>query len=150
MGKRKDLTTAEKQKTKLLSEEISTLKISKELCRDYWLIKKAVENITKLRTQSKGKGWDECKLKWVITKQPLLTSAQIFEKAGIEGVKKDKMSKILCELWSVKKSLRQPLLTKANILKCQNWAKKYTKMDFFSGNSPRWITSDIWWTGWMD
>ena len=41
--------TAEKQKIKL-SERMSTLNISKELCRDHQLIKKAVENITKLRT----------------------------------------------------------------------------------------------------
>lgn len=72
----------------------------------------------------------ECNLKWVIAKQPLLTSTQNFEKAGIEGVKKDKRWRILCELGSVKKSPRQSLLTKANILNCQNWAKKNMKIDF--------------------
>ena len=71
---------------------MSSLEISKELYKDYWMIKKAFEDITKLRTWSKEKGfknlfpWYEYKLKWVITKQPLL----IFEKAGIEGVKKTK------------------------------------------------------------
>ena len=51
MGKGKDLSTAEKWKiTKLLSEGISTFKISKELCRDHQMIKKAVKNITKLGT----------------------------------------------------------------------------------------------------
>ena len=58
MGTEKDLTTAEKHSiTKLLNEEMSTLEISKELCRDHWTIKKAVENITKLRTWRKGKGF---------------------------------------------------------------------------------------------
>ena len=51
MGKEKDLKTAEKQKiTKLLSEGTSNLEISNELFRDQQMIKKAVENITKLRT----------------------------------------------------------------------------------------------------
>ena len=60
MGQGKDLTTVKKQKiTRLLSEGMSTLETSKKLCRDHWTIKKAVENITKLRTQSKGKGFEE-------------------------------------------------------------------------------------------
>ena len=85
MCKRKDLTTAEKQKVRrFLSEGISTLDISNKLWWDHQMIKKVVENISKLRTQSKGKGfknlllWDEWKLIWFIGKQPLLTSAQIF------------------------------------------------------------------------
>ena len=54
MSKGKDLTTAEKQKvTKLLSEGQSTFEISKEFFRDHQTIKKTVENMTKLRTQSK-------------------------------------------------------------------------------------------------
>ena len=38
-------------------------------------------------------------------KHQLLTNAQIFEKAGIEGVKKDKVWKILCKLGSVKEKV---------------------------------------------
>ncbi len=63
-----------------------------------------------MRIHSKGQSfksllpWDEHKLNWVTVKQLLLISAQIFEKAGIEGVKKDKRCKLLCELGSVKKS----------------------------------------------
>ena len=62
MGKGKDLRTAETQKITLLSEGMSTLEILNRAL-------KVVENITKLRTQSKGKGFknllaqDECKLK---------------------------------------------------------------------------------------
>ena len=56
MGKGKDLIIAEKQKiTKLLNEWMFTLKISKEIYRDHWTIKKTVENIVKLRTWRKGK-----------------------------------------------------------------------------------------------
>ena len=47
MGKGKDLTSAEKRKiTKLFSKGISTLEISKELCRNHWMTKKATENVT--------------------------------------------------------------------------------------------------------
>ena len=73
------------------------------------MIKKAVEKITKLKTWSKEKGfknllpWEESKLKQVQVKEPLLTGTQIFEKSGIKGVKKDKRSRILWELRSVKK-----------------------------------------------
>ena len=50
-----DLTTANKQKIrKLLCKGMSTLEISKELCIDHQMIKKTVENITRLKTQSKG------------------------------------------------------------------------------------------------
>ena len=65
-----------------------------------------------------------------MAKQPLLTSAQIFEKARIERVKQNKRFRILCEMGSLKKIPRQLLLTKTNLLKRQNWAKKYTKIDF--------------------
>ena len=47
---------------------------------------------------------DECKIiKWVIAKQSLLKSAEIFEKPEIEGIKKENTCKILGELGSAKK-----------------------------------------------
>ena len=47
MGKEKDQTTSEKQKIiKWLGEAMYALEISKKRCRDYWTIKKAVENIS--------------------------------------------------------------------------------------------------------
>ena len=49
MGKVKDLTT--------INEGMFTLEISKKLWKDHWTIKKSVENITKLRTQNKEKGF---------------------------------------------------------------------------------------------
>ena len=124
MSETKELTIVEKQKiAKLFSEGMSTLEISKKLCWDNWMIKKAAENITELWIQSKGKGFknlpprDERKLKRIGAKQPLLTSEQIFEEARIEGIKKVKLI-----IDNLRKTLWQPLLTKTNILKCQNWA----------------------------
>ena len=58
MSKGKVLTTAEKQKiTNLLNEGMFSLKISKKLSRDHQMIETFVENITKLRTQNKQKGF---------------------------------------------------------------------------------------------
>ena len=63
-----------------------TLEKSKELCKDHRTMK-VVENINKLKTRSKEKGFKnllpqhERKLKLVIVNQPLLTSPQIFVSA---------------------------------------------------------------------
>ena len=95
-GKRKDLITAEKLKIGLLSEEMSTFEISKKICRDHQTIKKAVKDITMLRIWGKEKGFknlfplEEHQKKWVIAKQPILTSTHIYENTGIGGVKKVK------------------------------------------------------------
>ena len=97
--------------------------------------KKVIENITKLKTPSKEKYFknllprDEYRLKRVKSKQPFLTSAQIFEKAVIEGVKKDKKCGIIYESGSVKKILNLPH-TKANILMSQDRAKKFVRIYF--------------------
>ena len=100
---------------------MSTLVILKELCRNHRMIKRIVDNITKLRIRNSGKGSkkllprDEYNLKRIIAILSLLTNIQIFEKARIEGVKEDKRCKILCEL--SKKTPSQSLLTKVNILR---------------------------------
>ena len=58
MGKGKDPKTVEKQNiTKLSRERVSALKMSKELCRDDWSIKKTIENIRKLIIGIDGKGF---------------------------------------------------------------------------------------------
>ena len=73
MGKRKDLTTAEKWS---YWERISALEISKKLCRDHPIIKNAVENLKQRKVFKNLLLWDEFKLKWVIAKQSLLNSTQ--------------------------------------------------------------------------
>ena len=74
---------------------------------------------------------DECKIiKWVIAKQSLLKSAEIFEKPEIEGIKKENTCKILGELGSEKKNPRQPTVKNANFLICQIGPKEYMKSDF--------------------
>ena len=68
-----------------------------------------------------------------------MINAQIFVKVGIEGVK-EKKCRIFCELGFVKKCPWQLLFTKTNILKHQNCANKYMKIDFskviFRDESP--------------
>lgn len=118
-----------------MSGWVSTLEIWKQLRRDHRTIKKTVENKTKLRIRSERKGFknlslgEKSKLKRVLANQPLLTNAQIFEQAGIEGVKKEKMYRILHKRGSVKKFKQTPL-SKANMLKRETWTKKYKKIDF--------------------
>ena len=52
--------------------------------------------------------YDKCKIiKLVIAKQLLLKNAEIFEKAEIEGIKKENTCKILGELGSAKKKKRK-------------------------------------------
>ena len=85
-GKRKGSKKCGKTKNNKVIEGLSTLEISKKLCRDHTMINTTVKIITKFQTWIKGKGfknllpWNECKIKWVTAKQPLLTSTQIFQK----------------------------------------------------------------------
>ena len=128
MGKVKDLITAEK------NEVMSTSEISKEYCRGHRPIKKPVEKITKLWIRSKWNDfknllpWDKHKQNQFTVERLLLPRAQIFENTRIEGVTEDKRCRILCEFGSVNKTFWQ-FLTKAFILNCQNWAKKYMNID---------------------
>ena len=157
MGKGKDITQAEKQHiTQLLGEKVTTLAISKQLGRDHRTIKKCIQDITKKRSRTTGNGFknlsarDKRQLKRAVAETPLLTSAQVFEKAGIGGVKRDKRCRILRELTSVKKSSRQPRISDANILKRLAWIKKYLKTDFskviFTDESR---VTLIGWSRWM-
>ena len=90
---------------------------------------------------------DVRKLMRVYSKRINLTSTQISEKVGIEGVKTDNNHRIFCELGSVKTSSKQPPFSKANILKHRNWAKKYMKTDFswVIFTDETWLTFD--WPG---
>lgn len=122
MGNGQDATNGEKQEIALLLiEGMSILEISKEIHRNHWMVKKAVEKITKFRNRSKGKGFmkfplqGECKLKCLIVKQPLLTNAQIFERTGIEESISDKRCRILWKLGSLKKYHMHHNLGGANI-----------------------------------
>ena len=135
MGKAKDITELERQKiTKLLGDDVPSLEIVKQL--DHRTIKKMLTNITQTRKKRSGKGFkntsprDMRALKRIISKNPLRSSQQVFEMAGIDGVKRDKRCRILHQISSVKKSSRQPPISSANIAMRVKWARQYMKIDF--------------------
>ena len=96
MGKKKDLNIKENQKfVSSLAKGESTLEISKMLQRDHRTVKAAVKDVTKKR-RTKGRGFrnvtatDTGKLKQIVMKEPLLSSSEVFDKAGVTDVKWDK------------------------------------------------------------
>lgn len=97
MGKKKDLNIKENQKfVSSLAKGESTLEISKMLQRDHRTVKAAVKDVTKKRRRTKGRGFrnvtatDTRKLKQIVMKEPLLSSSEVFDKAGVTDVKWDK------------------------------------------------------------
>ena len=137
MGKAKDITNLEKQKiTKFLGDGVPTLEIAKKLGRDHRTIKKMVENINQTRKTRSGKGFKDTsprdlrRLKQIVHKNPLRSSRQIFEMAGIDNVKRDKRCRILRKVSSVKKSSSQPPISSVNMVKRVKWARQYMKIDF--------------------
>jgi hypothetical protein len=99
-------------------------------------VKNAVKNVTKKRIRSKGKGFqnvndrDERKLKQVMVKNPLMSSSDVFEEAGMAGVKRDKRCRILRSLATVKKSVSRPPLNNSHTEKRMKWARDNLKTDF--------------------
>lgn len=68
---------------------MSILKVTQQLRQDHRMIKRAVENITKLRCGSKGKGFKNMLLQGERKlKRSIMKPAQIFEQVIIERVKK--------------------------------------------------------------
>ena len=137
MGRKKDLSATEKKEiVQLLARGKTTLEISKILRRDHRTVKNAMEDVNKKRVRSKGKGFknisdrDNRKLKQIITKHPLLSSAEVFDKAGISGVKRDKRCRILQTMSTVKKSVGRPPLNKTHKQKRLDWARENLKTDF--------------------
>lgn len=112
----KSLTKTEKQKTtKLLSDEKSSLEISKEIHRYHRTIMRAGENITKLRTKRKIKVFKnlspggEQNLKRVTAKQRLFMTISpmiVFEV---------KRCTIFHKFGSLKKTPRQTPLSKTHV-----------------------------------
>ena len=63
-------------------------------------------------------------------KNPLLTSAAIFAKAGVYNICKTTRCKTLRELGKVKVARRRPPISGRNRIKRLNWARQYMKLDF--------------------
>lgn len=161
MGKRKDLSQVEKDRiVQFLQEKKTTLEISKMLQRDHRTVKKAVLGLTKQRVRTKRtcfKNISERKmrqLKMILQKYPLLSSSQVFQKAGLQDVKKNTRCRILQKLGRVRKAASTPPLNSTHKSKRLAWAKEHMKTDFskvvFTDEARVTLDGpDGWSKGWM-
>lgn len=161
MGKKKDLTASEKARiVQLLHDGSSSLEISKLLSRDHRTVKKLIENVNKKRQYAPRKGVktitarDRRKLKMIVTKNPLLTSSEVFAKAGILDVKRDQRCRILRTLGNFRKAVCRPPLNETHKKKRLSWAKENLKTDFstviFTDESRVTLDGpDGWCKGWV-
>ncbi|CAB4029373.1 Hypothetical predicted protein [Paramuricea clavata] len=130
------------------------------LKRDHRTIKKAADNILYKRKRNKGKGLKDIskrdlrQLKRTMVNHPLLTSGEIFAKAGIANFKRDKRCRILKQMGSFKKSNRRPHLNQTHREKRKVWARDNMKTDFsnvvFTDESRVTLNGpDGWSKGWV-
>ena len=137
MGRKRDLTDSEKSKiVKSLSEGCSTLEIAKILGRDHRTIKRFVANTQKSRKKRVEKkprkltAKDLRRIKREATRNPLSSSAVIFQNCNLPGVPRSTRCSVLREMAKVRKAEIRPPLNKKHKLKRQDWARKYLKTDF--------------------
>ena len=122
--------------TRHLAEGLQARQIGILLGRDLKTIKKAINDINFHRKPRKDIGKsivskrDKQKIRYVMKKYPLLTSAAIFAKAGVYNICKTTRCKILRELGNVKVAQKRPPISGKNQIKCLNWARQYMKLDF--------------------
>ena len=131
------LTREERRRiTRHLGEGLQACQIAKLLHRDTRTIKKAIRDINFKRKPRKDTGSsivserDQRKIRLIMKKHPLSTSAAIFSMAGVHNISKTTRCKVLRDLGQVKVAQRRPLLTGKNQIKRLNWARQYMKLDF--------------------
>ncbi|CAL9698388.1 unnamed protein product [Knipowitschia caucasica] len=158
MGQKRDLTDSEKSKiVKCLAEGCSTPEISKILSRDHRTIKRFVANSQqgrKKRVETKRckvTAIDMRRIKREATRNPLSSSAVIFQNCNLPGVSRSTRCSVLRDMTKVRKAEKRPPLNKTHEIKRQDWAKKYLKMDF---SNVLWtdemrVTLDGWARGWI-
>ena len=137
MGRGTHLTSDERKLiTRHLSEGLQACQIGTLLGRDTRTIKKAINNINFCRKTRSDKGTsivskrDKQKIRGVMKKHPLLTSAAIFSKAGVFNICKTTRNKTLRELGSMKSAQKRPPISGRNKIKRLNWAQRYMKVNF--------------------
>ena len=128
MGKRKDLSTAEKREiVQRLGKGMKMLDISRKLKRDHRTVKRFVSESEHRRVRSdKGiikrvSAKQIHRIKRAAAKMPLQTSKQVFEAAGASGVLRTTRCRILQRLAVVQKPTIWPTLTHAHKQKRLQW-----------------------------
>jgi transposase len=137
MGKKRGLSGDEKVKiTSLLAAGKSTLEVAKDLHRDHRTIKvyacdgKITRKTPDRSSTRKITARDMRHLKVSMARKHLATSKAIFEDAGVPSISRKTRCKTLNKLGSVKKPLKQPLLTRMHKEKRVKWAQDNMKTDF--------------------
>lgn len=132
MSQKRNLTDTDMSKiVKCLSGGSTTLEIAKLLRHDHCTIKCFVANSQQGRKKHKEKkrciltAKDLRRFKWEAARNPLSSSATVFQNCNLPGVSRCTR----CQVLRVKKAETQPPLNKTHKLKCQDWSKKYLKTD---------------------
>ena len=137
MGKQTDLTVEERKKiVSRLAQGRETLEIPKKLSRDHGTIKLFVINVNHERKRS-DKGVRRKLSRFQVSaitrqaaKHPLLTSKQLFEKAGAGEVPRTSRCPILQTVAKVVKPNIHPPLTTRYKTKRVEWARQHMKVSF--------------------
>ena len=122
--------------TQKLSQRITVPQIARDLQRDTRTIKKAINDINfKSKTRSNKGSFmlskrDMRKLTIIVKKHPLLSSKQVFAKAGLPHIKKDTRCRALRKIALLRKVAKNPPLSIKNKKKRLEWARKYMKQQF--------------------
>ena len=137
MGKKKDVSAAEKQQiVECLGQGMTTINIAKKLHRDHRTIKKYVADSEHTRVRAdKGKlrtlsNRQLRQVKRAAAKMPCHSSRQVFEAAGASNVPRTTRCRVLQRFAAVRKPSCQPPLSTAHKQKRLQWAKQYMKTDF--------------------
>ena len=161
MGKKKDLNQGEKSQIHILfSQGLDTLEISKRLGRDHRTIQRYFNEGVLHRKPPAKRGikkvssHDLNKIKLVLARSPHLTSARVFEEAGVENIPKTTRNRILKRLGTVKSRQVSCPLTPAHRSKRLEFVKQYIKTDFqqvlFTDECRASLDGpDCWATGWV-
>ena len=100
------------------------------------MIKKAILNILYKRKKRSDTGKSKLtkrdirKIKSVVKKKPLMSSAEIFAEAGAPDMSKNRRCVHLRGIAIVRNALSRPPISERNQLKRVEWARKYLKLDF--------------------
>ena len=137
MGRRKDLTTEEKKRILNLSREgASVREIARLTNRCAATVSKILRDPYKRRTRTEKRHYRKVTayqlraVKRAASRNPLATSQEIFEDAGVLGMPKTTRNRIMRVFAKLIKPSRRPPLTQKHINRRLEWARDYMKVNF--------------------
>ncbi|KAF4646847.1 hypothetical protein FOL47_005548, partial [Perkinsus chesapeaki] len=137
MGRKPLLTDAERVSiVKYLAAKKTTLEIARLLGRDHRTVKNYTNNPDKKYTRPTGKyktsttTREATRLKRALSTNPLGTSKQVFEAAGIEIKSRSTRCRVLKTIGKNRKASPRPKLTSDHKQRRLDWAMNNMKMEF--------------------